>query len=126
MKPSVIPAAVLAAALSLCLINSVWLTRRCSDWDGQLESVDSHCRTEDWAAAGEQLETLYLNWQSVQPWLHIILDHDLLNEAEMLFCRARVLVQEEDSVEFRSHISDLRSQLMLLAELEQPRVENIL
>ena len=37
-----------------------------------------------------------------------------------------VLAEEEDNVEFRAHIADLRSQLQLLSEMEQLRVENVL
>ena len=54
------------------------------------------------------------------------MEHDELDEAEALFCRALVLAEEEDSVEFRAHIADLLSQLQLLAEMERVRVENVL
>ena len=126
MKRALTPCLLLAGILSLCLFNSARLTRRCSDWDRQLEAIDACCTADDWPAARMQLDSLYGQWQSAQPWLHIILDHDQLNAAQALFRRAQVLAQEEDSVEFRAHVADLRSQLMLLAEMEQPRAENIL
>ena len=126
MKPPLIPCFLLVGMLALCLANSAQLTRRCSDWDRQLEDIDARCVAEDWSAARRQLDTLYGDWQAAQGWLHMVLDHDQLNAAQALFRRATVLAQEEDSVEFRAHVADLRSQLMLLAEMEQPRPENIL
>ena len=126
MKRALIPCLLLVGILSLCLFNSARLTRRCSDWDRQLESIDTRCTAEDWSAVRLQLDALYGQWQSAQGWLHIILDHDQLNTAQALFRRAQALALEEDRVEFRAHVADLRSQLMLLAEMEQPRAENIL
>ena len=126
MKSPLAPSLILAGILALCLLNGAWLTRRCNDWAEQLDDIDARCLAQDWNEAEAQLETLYVHWQSIQPWLHVILDHDEINAAEALFCRAMVLVEEEDSVEFRSHIADLRSQLILLAELEQLRPENVL
>ena len=125
MRSPWVPCAVLAALLAVCLINSAWLTGRCGQWNNQLKDIDQCAAAENWDGARLQLRTLYGQWQALQPWLHITLAHDALSEAEALFCRAAVLAAEEDSVEFRAHIADLRSQLMLLAEMEQPRAENI-
>ena len=126
MKLYGIPALVLGLLLALCLGNSAWLSHRCEGWQAQLDRTDTLVRQESWEAAERSMEALYGDWQSVQTWLHITIDHEELDEAEALFCRALVLAEEEDSVEFRAHIADLHSQLQLLAEMEQVRLENVL
>ena len=126
MKSFVIPVAVLTALLALSLWNGRWLTARCEDWTAQLDAIDDCAAEDSWEAAAEQLEALYGDWQQVQTWLHITTEHDVLGEAETLFCRAAVLAEEEDSVEFRAHIADLAAALQLLCEMEQVRVGNVL
>ncbi len=126
MKSSAISCAVLAVLLALSLWNGWWLTQRCEDWAAQLGGIDALAAQDDWETAAEALEALYGHWQQVQPWLHITMEHDVLNQAETLFCRAAVLAEEEDSVEFRAHIADLTSALQLLSEMEQLRLENVL
>ena len=126
MRSFVIPGAVLALLLGVCLLSGAWLTRQCDGWTAQLQEIDRCARADEWDAAEARLEALYGDWLQVQTWLHITMEHDELDEAEALFCRSLVLAEEEDSVEFRAHVADLRSQLMLLAEMEQPRAENIL
>lgn len=120
------PLFLLALLLSACLINSAWLSRRCAGWTEALDAIDRCTLMDDWNTAEAQLEDLYLDWLSVQTWLHITIEHEELNEAEALFCRSMVLVEEEDSVEFRAHLADLHSQLQLLCELEQLSIANVL
>lgn len=126
MKSYGIPCLVLALLLALCLFSGAWLTQRCDGWAAQLNEIDRRAQADDWEEAEELLESLYGDWLQVQLWLHITMEHDELDEAEALFCRALVLAEEEDSVEFRAHIADLLSQLQLLAEMERVRVENVL
>lgn len=126
MKSYVIPGLILALLLALCLCSSSWLTRRYDSWTDQLQQIDRCARADDWTEAEALLETLYGDWLQVQLWLHVTMEHDELDAAEALFCRARVLAEEEDSVEFRAHIADLRSALQVLCETQQLRVENVL
>ena len=126
MKSFAIPTAVLAALLALCLWNGRWLTAQCEEWTAQLQVINDLAQHDQWDTAQAQLEQLYGRWQQAQTWLHITMEHDALNEAEGLFRRALVLAEEEDSVEFRAHVADLRSALQLLCEMEQVRAENIL
>ena len=126
MKSFVISCAVLASLLALSLWNGRWLTQRCEDWTAALAAIDDRAEEEAWETAEAQLQALYEDWQQVQTWLHITVEHEALNEAEALFCRAAVLAEEEDSVEFRAHIAELTTALQVLGEMQQVRVENVL
>ena len=126
MKSYLYPALLLTLLLAACLGNSFWLSQRCSDWNEALESIDRCAVADDWEEAELQLEALYSDWLRVQTWLHITIEHEALDEAQALFCRSKVLAEEEDSVEFRAHIAELHSQLILLCELEQVSINNIL
>ena len=126
MKIFAIPAAVLGLLLALSLWSGRYLTRQCGSWDAQLAAIDAPAAQEDWETAEARLESLYTDWRQADLWLRITAEHDALDDAEGLFRRALVLAEEEDSVEFRAHIADLRSALQRLCEMAQLRWENVL
>lgn len=126
MKVFRIPCLILAAMLVFSLLNSAWLTQRCNGWTRELDAIDQCARQDDWEDAQYRLDLLYQDWQTAQTYLHATIDHEEINVAETLFCRSIVLCQEADSVEFRSHLADLISQLKLLDEMERISIKNIL
>lgn len=126
MKVFRIPIFILALILAVSLCNSVCLSRRCSDWTAQVDAADRAVQQDAWHSADTQLATLYDSWDSCQTWLHIVIDHKEIDDAEDLLQRCRVLCQEQDSAEFRASLADLRSQLKLLAEMERVSIKNIL
>ena len=126
MKVFRIPVFVLLLILIFSLFNSVALSRRCEDWTAQLEAADTAAQQEDWASARQKLESAYDDWKQHQTWLHIVIEHKEIDTAESLLQRCRVLGQEEDSVEFRSTLADLCSQIRLLNEMERVSIKNIL
>lgn len=126
MKALMAPVAVLAGLLALCLWNAWYLRDCCAQWEEQLAVIDALAVRENWEEAAQQTEALYKDWKSRGTWLHITMRHQELDEAEDLFCRALVLAEEEDSVEFRAAAAELGSQLRLLCEMEQVRWENVL
>ena len=126
MKIFRIPCFVLAVLFLFALGNGIWLDRHCQGWTDELDAIDQSVLQDDWDGAQQQLYALYEDWQSAQLWLHITADHEEINAAEGLFCRSLVLSQEADSVEFRAHIAELRSQLQLLYEMERLSIKNIL
>lgn len=126
MKVLRIPCFVLLFLLAASLINSVCLSRRCDGWLAALDSVDAAAQQESWDGVRQQLDTLYQEWDGVQTWLHVIITHEELDTAQSLFDTTLVLGEEEDSVEFRAHLAELRSQLQLLTEMERISIKNVL
>ena len=126
MKALVVPITVLGLLLALSLWNERYLRDCCARWEAQLAVIDALAAREDWDGAARQTKALYGDWERCGTWLRITMRHQELDEAEDLFCRALVLAQEEDSVEFRAAAAELDSQLRLLCEMEQVRLENVL
>ena len=110
MKRCLPPLAVLAAILVLSL------------WNGRVMER----RTSRWQAAEAALTDSYSDWSRSQTYLHIVTEHDAVDDAEAMYRRAMAFAQEQESSEFRAELADLQDQLRLLAEMERFSLKNIL
>ena len=54
------------------------------------------------------------------------LQHDELNEVESLLARADSFAFEQDEGEFRACVAELKSQLLVLSEMQEISIQNIL
>lgn len=126
MKVFRIPLFVLLLLLTFTLCNSAAVSRRCQDWTLQLHSIDRNAATQHWDEAADGLDTLYESWSECQTWFHTVIEHKEIDAAEALLQRCLVLCEEEDNVEFRATLADLRSQFSLLDEMERISIKNIL
>jgi thioredoxin-like negative regulator of GroEL len=126
MKTWLIPAVLLTVVLGLSLLNSVYLSNQCDAWTSQLQKAEQAAAAEDWAAAAEHLDEFRASWDKRQTYLHILIVHEELDNAQSLLERCSVLAQEADSVEFRGGIAELISQLRLLNEMEKLSIKNVL
>lgn len=126
MKVLRIPCFILLLLLVFSLCNSTAVSSRCHDWATQIDTIDQNAEAQRWSAAADGLESLYRDWTDCQTWFHVVIEHKEIDTAEALLQRCRVLCQEEDDVEFRASLSDLRAQLMLLDEMERVSIKNIL
>ena len=126
MKAFAVPCLILAALLAFSLWNGQVITdftRQCSD---TLTLADQQAGEAQWDAAEESLSQSYDCWSSRQTFLHVMVHHDEIGEAEALYRRARVYLQAQDLSSFRAELTALRSQLRILAEMEQPSIKNVL
>ena len=76
--------------------------------------------------AGEALDALDALWQRPQGYLHIVISHTELDEAEALLAQARAAVRQGDMSSLYPVMAELRSQFKLLAETQQVSLKNIL
>ena len=120
------PLAVLAIILAFALWNSAAITGCTQRWRGQLQQVEALAATENWQAAGNALAESYKDWSGSQVYLHIVSEHDAVDDAEAMYRRAMVFALEQESSEFRAELADLQDQLRLLAEMERFSLKNIL
>ena len=120
------PLAVLAVILAFALWNSAAITERTQRWRNQLQQVETLAAGENWQAAGDALSESYADWGESQVYLHIVSEHEAVDDAEAMYRRAMAFAQEQESSEFRAELADLQDQLRLLAEMERFSLKNVL
>lgn len=126
MRAVRVPVFVLAAVLAYILCNAAWVTGESQRWlDAAAQVSDAALQgsTED---AGEALDALDALWQRPQRYLHIVISHAELDEAEALLAQARAAVRQGDMQTLYPIMAELRSQFALVAETQQVSLKNIL
>lgn len=120
------PLLLLALMLALSLWNSSRIAHETEYLRGQLAQAAAFGREQSWPEALNALETSYKDWQHPQTYLHIVMDHDVLDAAESMYHRAAAFARTEESAEFQAEIEHLRHQLTLMAEMERFSIKNVL
>lgn len=126
MKAYCKPLAVLAAILAFALWNGAAMTRHTGRWRDQVQQADALAQAGEWSQAVEVLADSYTDWSGRQTYLHIVTEHDAINDAEAMYRRALAFAATRESTEFRAELADLRDQLRLLAEMERFSIKNVL
>ena len=73
-------------------------------------------------AALDALDTL---WQKHQGYLHIVISHTELDEAEALLAQAEAMAAQGDSQSLYPVLAELRGQFRLIAETQRISAKNI-
>ena len=126
MKAYLKPLAVLAAILAFALWNGAAMTAHTDRWRAQVEQADALAQAEDWSRAVEILADSYADWSGKQTYLHIVTEHDAVDDAEAMYRRAKAFAGAREPSEFQAELADLMDQLRLLAEMETGSIRNIL
>ena len=126
MKAFYIPVGLLAVILGFSLWSGRYVELRTQHWNTLLEEIDGLAGQEAWEQAGQKLEEAYADWNGSQTFFHTIMDHNELDEAEELFAGAFAVCREEDGAAFHTLLSQLMSQLRLLAETQCVSIKNVL
>lgn len=121
-----IPPAVLAAILALSLWNATAMEACVARWRDQLQQADALVDAEDWPALEHLLVDSYQDWSAWQTYLHIVTEHDAVDDAESMYRRCMAFAAAREPSELRAETADLRDQLRLLAEMERLSWRNIL
>lgn len=120
------PAAVLMLILAFALWNSSAITGHTQRWREQLVQAEQLAQVNAWESAESVLLESYEDWSGQQVFLHIVSEHDAVDDAEAMYRRAMAFAQEQEPSEFQAEIADLQDQLRLLAEMERFSIKNIL
>lgn len=120
------PVGVLAVILAFALWNSAVITGHTQRWRDQLQQAEALALDENWQAAGNALAKSYEDWSERQVFLHIVSEHEAVDDAEAMYRRAMAFAAEQESSEFRAELADLQDQLRLLAEMERFSLKNVL
>ena len=120
------PLAVLVVILAFALWNSAAITNHTQRWRDQLQQVEELAAAENWRSAADALAESYKDWSGSQVYLHIVSEHDAVDDAEAMYQRAQAFAAVRETAEFQAELTDLRDQLRLLSEMEACSIRNIL
>lgn len=114
---------VLLAVLAFVLWNAAWVTDRCGEWTAALDEAEAALEQGD--SGQQQLDALNALWQEPQGYLHIVISHEELDEAEALLAQAEAMAAQGDSQSLYPVLAELRGQFRLIAETQRISAKNI-
>lgn len=114
---------VLLAVLAFVLWNAAWVTDRCGEWTAALDEAEA--ALAQGGSGQQQLDTLNALWQEPQGYLHIVISHEELDEAEALLAQAEAMAAQGDSQSLYPVLAELRGQFRLIAETQRVSAKNI-
>lgn len=120
------PIALLAVILAFALWCGAATKSDTDRWRGQIQQVQTLADAGDWSGTESALAASYADWSDRQTYLHIILEHDAVDDAEAMYRRSMAFAAAREPSELRAETADLLDQLRLLSEMEQFSVKNIL
>ena len=107
---------VLLVVLAFVLWNAAWVTDRCGEWTAALDEAEA--ALAQGGTGQQQLDALTTLWQEPQGYLHIVISHEELDEAE-------ALAAQGDSRSLYPVLAELRGQFRLIAETQRISAKNI-
>lgn len=114
---------VLLVVLAFVLWNAAWVTDRCGEWTAALDEAEAALAQGGTGSA--QLDALNALWQEPQGYLHIVISHEELDEAEALLAQAEAMAAQGDSRSLYPVLAELRGQFRLIAETQRISAKNI-
>ena len=114
---------VLLVVLAFVLWNAAWVTDRCGEWTAALDEAEA--ALAQGATGSAQLDALNALWQEPQGYLHIVISHEELDEAEALLAQAEAMAAQGDSQSLYPVLAELRGQFRLIAETQRISAKNI-
>lgn len=114
---------VLLVVLAFVLWNAAWVTDRCGEWTAALDEAEAALAQGGTGSA--QLDALTALWQEPQGYLHIVISHEELDEAEALLAQAEAMAAQGDSQSLYPVLAELRGQFRLIAETQRISAKNI-
>lgn len=114
---------VLLVVLAFVLWNAAWVTDRCGEWTAALDEAEA--ALEQGGTGSVQLDALNALWQEPQGYLHIVISHEELDEAEALLAQAEAMAAQGDSQSLYPVLAELRGQFRLIAETQRVSAKNI-
>lgn len=125
-KDYLVPITILAVIFGFALWNGITIQKNTARWSSQLQQAVQMISTENWDSINCTLQNSYNDWQNRQTYLHIVLEHDAINDADAMYRRALAFTKAQEPKELRAELANLQDQLTLLTEMEQLSLKNIL
>ncbi len=119
MKSAWLPCILLTSLFIICLWNSHMMSRYSQQLQQQLQTVKECLAQQQWEQAKQQLDEYTALWEKRQLYLHIITEHEEIDQAEDLLVSLYAFIQYEELPESMSELAYLNNQLRLLAEMQE-------
>ena len=120
------PLLLLAGLLAFSLWTGARVGADAQRWRAPLEHSSQAALLGDWDAAEDQLHSSYDDWRSRQLFLHIVVQHDVVEGAEAMYRQAFAFLDGQETEEYRAELAELIHQLLALEEQEQLSWGNVL
>ena len=125
-KDYLVPITILAVIFGFALWNGITIQKNTARWSSQLQQAVQMISTENWDSINCTLQNSYNDWQNRQTYLHIVLEHDTINDADAMYRRALAFTKAQEPKELRAELANLQDQLTLLTEMERLSLKHIL
>lgn len=126
MKRLWIAAALLLFLLGASLTNA-WYAQSVTDGMRQrLRQAQTLAEQEDWSRAESLTRQVYEDWQGHHFYFHTTMRHSDTDLVLRNFRSVLEYLRLQEPDQYNAANADLMAQLELLAEMEQPTVENVL
>lgn len=117
---------LLLLILALSFWNASAVTRMTDRWRDQITQATTLAKENRWEEAAEAIKKSHRDWSSRQQYLHVILKHDVIEEAQMMYHRTIAFAQTKADAEFLAEAESLSALLKILAETEQFSLNNLM
>ena len=87
MKKMLLPIGALGLIFLLSLCNGAAVTRKTLRWQQQILRAQASALQGRWSDAAALLEESHQDWERAQLYLHIVLEHDAIDDAEAMYRR---------------------------------------
>ena len=84
---------LLLLILALSFWNASAVTRMTDRWRDQITQATTLAKENRWEEAAEAIKKSHRDWSSRQQYLHVILKHDVIEEAQMMYHRTIAFAQ---------------------------------
>ena len=116
---------LLAALLSLCLVNAWYSLTLTQQLSGQLNQAQALVEQDQWEQARSITQEVYHSWNGHHFYLHVFLRHSDTDQILRGFRALDQYLALEESDQYTAANAELICQLELLSEMEQPSLVNI-
>ena len=121
-----IACALLLSLLAVSLLHGWHVKQITEEVESRLASAQSRAEAGEWETAAALTRDAYRDWERNRAYVYILLQHAEADEILRSFQSVQEYVNLQELDQYAAENADLRAQLRLLAEQEQPSLLNVL
>lgn len=126
MKKGWVAGGLLLLLTALSLWHGLALGRLTAELGETLAQAEAQAERGDWEEAGRLTEAARASWEKRDFYLHVTLQHKVMDEVRISFAEVAELIMRQEDGEYSAANARLMCQLALLGEAERPSLGNLL